>query len=258
MTIRRNVRRARRRVWTGRRFTVVNGDALDVRQFVDPGSIDGLIADPPYCLGISFSQRQVGTAAKYSQAATGPAVQSFEGDARDERGLVAWSSLWCAAALEVMVPGAPCFVFTDWRSFSAFRDGLSAGGWHVRGQIGWDKGTSARPCPDRPRQQLENILWGSAGPWRPTHKPGIGPGVIAAPNVNHTKRLHIAEKPVEVITPLLRYVRPGGRVLDPFGGSGATGEAALRAGFDVVIIERDPAIAAIAAARLAAVERVRA
>ena len=54
------------------------------------------------------------------------------------------------------------------------------------------------------------------------------------------RRLHPTEKPV----PLLRYLtallsNPGDLVLDPFGGSGSTGEAAAALGREVVVIERD-------------------
>jgi site-specific DNA-methyltransferase (adenine-specific) len=38
---------------------------------------------------------------------------------------------------------------------------------------------------------------------------------------------------VRLITP------PGGTVLDPFAGSGTTGEAAMLEGFDALLIERD-------------------
>lgn len=54
-------------------------------------------------------------------------------------------------------------------------------------------------------------------------------------------RLHPTEKPV----PLLKYLtalysNAGDTVLDSFGGSGSTGEAALQLGRNAVIIERDP------------------
>ena len=42
-------------------------------------------------------------------------------------------------------------------------------------------------------------------------------------------------------------------IVDPFAGSGSTGEAALREGRRVILIERDPEFAAIAAARCEAV-----
>lgn len=61
------------------------------------------------------------------------------------------------------------------------------------------------------------------------------PGFYTVPN--RGERLHIAQKPLEVLTPLLGCVRPGGRVLDPFGGSGSTGVAALRTGRTAVLFD---------------------
>lgn len=53
-------------------------------------------------------------------------------------------------------------------------------------------------------------------------------------------RIHPTEKPV----PLLQYFvslysKPGDVVLDSFGGSGSTGEAALTLGRDVIVVERE-------------------
>ena len=51
---------------------------------------------------------------------------------------------------------------------------------------------------------------------------------------------------------LIRLVTPpGGTILDLFAGTGTTGAAALLEGFDAVLIERDPAYAAICRVRCA-------
>lgn len=42
----------------------------------------------------------------------------------------------------------------------------------------------------------------------------------------------------------------GGRILDPFAGTGTTGVAAKRRGFDCVVIEQDAAMAAVIEERL--------
>jgi hypothetical protein len=48
-------------------------------------------------------------------------------------------------------------------------------------------------------------------------------------------------KPLALMRWLVRLVTPpGGLVLDPFAGSGTTGEAAVMEGFNAVLIERDP------------------
>ncbi|HBO6908946.1 TPA: site-specific DNA-methyltransferase [Pseudomonas aeruginosa] len=63
---------------------------------------------------------------------------------------------------------------------------------------------------------------------------------------------HPTVKPTDLMAYLVRLVTPpGGRVLDPFTGSGSTGKAAVREGFEFVGIEREPPYLAIAEARIA-------
>jgi len=72
-----------------------------------------------------------------------------------------------------------------------------------------------------------------------------------ARNGNH----HPTVKPTDLMRYLCRLVTPaGGLVLDPFAGSGSTGRAALMEGFQFVGIELDPEYAAIAEARIRAVQ----
>ncbi len=62
---------------------------------------------------------------------------------------------------------------------------------------------------------------------------------------------HPTVKPVDLMRWLIRLVtRAGDVVLDPFGGSGTTGVAALAEGRRVILVERDPRFAEIARARL--------
>lgn len=66
---------------------------------------------------------------------------------------------------------------------------------------------------------------------------------------------HPTVKPVDLMAYLCRLVtRPGGLVLDPFAGSGSTGMACLREGFDCILIEREAQYVADIHARLAHVE----
>lgn len=59
-------------------------------------------------------------------------------------------------------------------------------------------------------------------------------------------------KPVDLMVWLVKLVTPpGGTVLDPFLGSGTTGVAAVRSGFNFVGIEQDPSYMEIARLRIA-------
>ena len=62
---------------------------------------------------------------------------------------------------------------------------------------------------------------------------------------------HTTVKPVDLMRWLVRLVTPpGGLVLDPFAGSGTTGEACIIEGFQSVLIERDPKSAELIMTRL--------
>ena len=70
------------------------------------------------------------------------------------------------------------------------------------------------------------------------------------PNVGNN---HPTVKPIELMKYLIRLITPaGGRVLDPFNGSGSTGCAAVELDLDYTGIELDPAYVAIATKRIAA------
>jgi site-specific DNA-methyltransferase (adenine-specific) len=62
---------------------------------------------------------------------------------------------------------------------------------------------------------------------------------------------HPTVKPLALMRWLVRLVTPpGGIVLDPFAGSGTTGQAARAEGLRSILIERDPTYLPLIAARL--------
>ena len=64
---------------------------------------------------------------------------------------------------------------------------------------------------------------------------------------------HPTVKPIELMKYLIKLVTPkGGRVLDPFNGSGSTGCAAVELGCEYVGIELDPKYVEIAKKRIEA------
>ena len=66
-----------------------------------------------------------------------------------------------------------------------------------------------------------------------------------------SKNNHPTVKPTELMLYLIKLVTPkGGTVLDPFMGSGSTGKAAIRGGFDFVGIEKEEEYIKIAEARI--------
>jgi len=80
-----------------------------------------------------------------------------------------------------------------------------------------------------------------------------GPALVGDDESGRTtaKNNHPTVKPTDLMLYLIRLVTPkGGTTLDPFMGSGSTGKAAVRGGFDFVGIEREQEYFEIAEARI--------
>ena len=104
----------------------------------------------------------------------------------------------------------------------------------------------------KPSRAERNVGLVAPGPRRKRNE--LPPG-DAFGNDQREGNTHPTVKSVALMRWLLRLVtKPGDVILDPFGGSGTTGVAALLEGRRVVLIEREPQYAAIARARCAAAE----
>ena len=103
----------------------------------------------------------------------------------------------------------------------------------------WDKMTS-RPQKGRFRQQSEYVIWGSNGPIPISPPVGCLPSVFRYANPQN--RTHVTEKPLQLMRDLVKICVPGGRILDPFCGSGTTVLAAVQKGYEAVEIEVTDAI----------------
>lgn len=76
--------------------------------------------------------------------------------------------------------------------------------------------------------------------------------ILHVRSMHRAGAVHPTEKPVDLLTPLIRYAcPPGGLVLDPFAGSGSTAVAARAAGRRAVLIEGSEQYCEAIARRLA-------
>lgn len=227
---------------------LIKGNALDVlRQNI--GSFDAVITDPPYASGSTLSGKQAPTCQKYTHTKERCHFPDFLGDAMDQR---AWAHMMreiLEAAREKSAPGAALAVFIDWRNLPTLTDAIQWAGWSLRGVAVWDKITS-RPQRGRFRQQAEFLAWGSNGSMPATKDAPYLPGVFRSTNVQGKARIHQTQKPLEVMREIVKITMPGGRILDPFAGSGSTLEAARLEGYNALGIEAHGLIANSAAERL--------
>ncbi|MEU4214025.1 site-specific DNA-methyltransferase [Actinoplanes sp. NPDC026623] len=230
------------------------GDARTVLAGLDTGSVDAVIADPPYSSGgMVRGDRTASVHTKYvnNDSISGQTLPAFIGDTRDQRGYAFWSTLWLTEAARITRPGGVVAVFTDWRQLPTVTDAVQAAGLVWRGVVAWCK-PNGRRVPGRFANNTEYLVWGTHGPRPLDTLPYAlnGHYVLNTPR----NRVHITEKPVELLRELVRIAPPDGTVLDPFTGSGSTGVAALAEGRRFVGVEIDPHWAAATAGQLSHAE----
>lgn len=233
---------------TQKNYEIMQGDVLQLIRSFKPGSFDGVITDPPYASGgSSKAEKSRATTEKYSSSKNAP--PAFDGDAKDQRSWTRWTAEWLADARKVCKRGAPLCMFIDWRQLPAASDALQWAGWIWRGVAVWDKENS-RPQKGRFRQQSEYIVWGSNGDMPISRPVPCLPGVFRYRNPQN--RVHLTQKPLELMREVIKIVEPFGRILDPFSGSGTTILAALMEGYSAVGIEDSSIYAPLSRERIEA------
>lgn len=228
-------------------ITIYHGNALEVLPHLE--AFDAIVTDPPYSSGGQFrSDRIRGTFEKYVHADFAYRPE-FSGDNRDQRGFLAWATLWLSAAMSRAKSGAHVLMFTDWRQLPTCTDAIQAGGWIWRGISTWHK-PGIRMQRGGFSQSAEYVVWGTAGPWNREHDYSPQNVMRFAPVASADKD-HIAEKPLEVLKWLVQFSPVNGSVVDPFCGSGPTLEAAKQLGRKAIGIEIEEKYCEIAVKRLA-------
>nr|WP_241748538.1 site-specific DNA-methyltransferase [Streptomyces sp. M3] len=162
-----------------------------------------------------------------------------------QRSYRSWLTELLTEAYRASTEHAVAMVFTDWRQEPTTSDALQMAGWTWSGTIPWIK-PSSRPRKGGPKQDSEFIK-GSLDNTRDLYLPGHY--IASQPRKG---RVHITQKPVEVMQQLVQVCPEGGTVLDPFTGSGSTGVAALREGRRFVGVELSAHYADVAEERLRA------
>lgn len=219
--------------------TVYCGDCRDVVPTLRPAA-DIIIADPPY----------EETAQRWDRWQDGW-VSTVRDSAR---------AMWCFGSLRMFDRRRLDFV--EWTMSQDLVWSKPSGTGFVADRfvrcheliLHWYRGTWGEVYHNPPKETVairhrSRIVQGVAGA---VYEGKIGSGgewvddgtrlarsVIESRNMRGIGR-HPNEKPVRVLAPLIEYgCPPGGLVLDPFGGSGATAEAARMLGRRSVIVEQN-------------------
>ena len=234
---------------------ILHGDCLEVMRGMADASVDAIVTDPPYSSGGMFrGDRAQAVDAKYVQSSAESVRTSFSGDTMDQRSLYAFSVHWLSEARRIARPGACLVLFSDWRQLPIFSDAIQGGGWIWR-NIGtwWKPGT--RMQRGRFSSSAEYVLYGTSG--IPVPGKRSPQNVFSHPSMKGAAKVHICQKPIDVMRWAIGVVPDGGIIFDPFMGSGSTAEAAFLEGFNFIGCERDAYYVQIAKARIAAAEAER-
>jgi site-specific DNA-methyltransferase (adenine-specific) len=234
---------------------LLHGDCRGVMEFsIVSGSIDCIIADPPY-------------------ADTS----------------LAWDSLvdgWLPLAADVLKPSGSLWVFGSMRFLAGVFADVARLGFKYSQDIVWEKQNGTGFHNDRFRRVHEHAVLFYRGQWRnvyheaqftndarkkvvrrktrPTHTgyierghyvsedggPRLMRSVLQVRN-EHGRAIHPTQKPLDLLRPMVRYsVPPGGLMLEPFGGSGSATVAAVLESRDAVYVESDADASRAGSARI--------
>ncbi len=171
-----------------------------------------------------------------------------------------WCTLWLEECCRVTRNGGYLAACIDWRQVPALSDAIQGAGWTWGGIMPWDKGKGGvRPQLGWLQQRCEFVLIARKGApsdasnARRTDKT-LQSIYTEPPPRGNGGRWHMTEKPVGLMAHLCGLVRPGGRVLDPFLGSGTTLVACRQLGLVGYGIEQEAQYCERIRERLAQVE----
>lgn len=216
-------------LWRLGRHRVLCGDATspaDVARLLDGLTPQALITDPPYCSGgfqeAGRSQGSIGSGAKIKAR--------IANDTLSTRGYMALLKSVMGAR-----PAPIAYVFTDWRMWVNLFDVVESSGYGVRSMIVWDKETPGMGVGWRSQHEL--IMYATRATVKFDGHKAIG-NVIALSRSGNP--LHPTQKPVDLITKILRVTDMAEVVYDPFAGSGTTLIACEQENRTALLVELDP------------------
>lgn len=228
-------------------WNLIEGEALNTLAGLEDESVDLVLTDPPFSSG---GRRENARSMRKSMIRSTEDDAWIAGDAMSTNGFL-WTMReigW--QARRVLKPGGHLLAFIDWRMAPSLSAALESADLRQHPLLVWDKTYFGMGAIFRNQHEL--IVHFSSGNPTPPQRRDVG-NVLSCKPIRGG--VHPTEKPVDLLRTLISVVcPPGGLVVDPFAGSGATGVAALEEGRSFVGVELSPHYAGVARQRLAAVD----
>lgn len=238
----------------GKHATLYVGDALEVMAALAPETFDLIFADPPYNLSNGGITCQGGRMVSVDKGHWDKS-QGIEAD-------FAFHSAWIAACKRLLKPNGSLWISGTYHSIYACGFALQEQGWHIVNDIAWFKPNASPNLSCRMfTASHETLIWARKSKKAkhlfnyPQIKNGSFPDDFLKkekkqmrsvwaiyPPSKEEKRFgrHPTQKPEALLTRIIAAcTNTGGKVLDPFCGSGTTGVAAIELGRHFVGIDQD-------------------
>ena len=244
---------------------VLVGDSLQVMEQLPPESIDLIFADPPYNLQL---RQDLWRPNLTRVEGVSDAWDQFPGFAEYD----AFTTTWLTACRRVLKPTGTLWVIGTYHNIYRVGYILQNLDYWILNNVVWVK---TNPMPNfhgvRFTNAHESLIWaqkerGQRYTFNHQAMKALNDGLQMRsdwhlPLCSGRERIrtngikaHSTQKPLALLYRiLLASSNPGDVVLDPFFGTGTTGEAARRLGRRWIGIERDPQYAELARQRIAAV-----
>ena len=212
-------------------INLLQGDCIDLLPKIPDGSINSIITDPPYFLGMTHNGQK---GCFNDLAICKPFYQKLFTEYK-----------------RVLKPDGCVYFFCDWRSY-AFYYPIMNGILGVKNMLVWDKKSGPGNFYN---YQHELILFTTKrNALNVKGSYNIITGILSFSNgakKTNGEKIHPTQKPIELIEKFIRdSTDSGDTVLDSFAGSGTTGVACINTGRRFIGIELDDNYFAIAKQRI--------
>lgn len=214
-------------------WEVHHADCLDLMRGMPAESVDLIVADPPYGIGFEGWVRMNG--------------ETLGRVINDEHPFV-W---WLHDAARVLKPTGAIMVFHRWDVAEFWRQCIEATGLVIRSQVVWSKGGGGVGDCGRAFAPSHEVAWFASKQGFSFQSGRLVTSVLTFGKVPPGAMVHPTEKPLDLYEYIVKYCcPPGGTVLDPFVGAGASGQACVRLDRNFIGAELDPGHVATARGRI--------
>lgn len=212
---------------------ITQGDCFELLDYVEDGSVDLVLTDPPYNISIKDSGEA------YGHGKVGMDFGEWDYGFDTER----WIRKLVTKPNEET---GQMLIFNSYHNFEVIARVLEEHGYNVRlNPLYWIKTNPIPHFPHRmPVSSFEHILWATRGDkyvYQPTKSfKHVHGRYEASSHEEQSIRFHTTQKPMSIWMKILKtHSRPGDLVLDTFGGSCVTAASCARLRRNFIVFEMD-------------------